>query len=50
MVESWVRPEDLKYEDSIFGPGRGFEIGPESPKLFKTGKREDLEFEATNLQ
>ena len=49
-VESWVRKEDLENEESLFGPGRGFKINNDAPKLFKTGRREDLEFEATNLQ
>jgi hypothetical protein len=45
-VEAWVGKEEVENPMQIFGPGRGFRIAPDTPKAFKIGRREDLEYEA----
>jgi hypothetical protein len=43
VVEAWVKKDEVENPMSLFGPGRGFTIGPDRPKIFKIGRREDLE-------
>ena len=47
-MESWVRKSEIDKPDDIFGPGKGFNIDQNNPKVFNIGFREDLKIEAVS--